>query len=376
MIRIIRLRHSIRYLFVLWDSLLTVNVLLFNFICNGLRIFIGLVKLGSVLVWLLFLILILAIINVTLTIVLELATWVILQRSQVPRRSSTPKLLVIDLSLIKLLLVFGNRHVHHFNFLALLVLETLFEAASVTHVLVTLHQLDLLLQLVIFLMHLIDTLDKINVVFHEASIIFSALLQVTRDLAAIVANMFLMNPTLLKVRLARIEVRRLAVVLIKYPRFVKANNTLLQPLVVLDMLHYLEDVVLEALLPHQLKVYFVPATQEFIFETLVLHSQIINDQIQVVTDPVEMLDFDLHLVNLLMQARNIVLTRQNISLQFFNFVIKNEFEFLKFLSLLLQLHDASIFVLDSGFAGLQLSFLGLNLASQLIDRNVEGARLA
>jgi len=78
MISIIRLRRGNRILFVLLDSLLTVNVLLMVLICNGLRIFVGLVKLGSVLDLLLFLVLILAIINVTLTIVLELATWVIL----------------------------------------------------------------------------------------------------------------------------------------------------------------------------------------------------------------------------------------------------------------------------------------------------------
>ena len=78
MISIIRLRRGNRILFVLLDSLLTVDVLLMVLICNGLRIFVGLVKLGSVLDLLLFLVLILAIINVTLTIVLELATWVVL----------------------------------------------------------------------------------------------------------------------------------------------------------------------------------------------------------------------------------------------------------------------------------------------------------
>ena len=78
MISIIRLRRGNRILFVLLDSLLTVNVLLMVLICNGVRIFVGLVKLGSVLDLLLFLVLILAIINVTLTIVLELATWVVL----------------------------------------------------------------------------------------------------------------------------------------------------------------------------------------------------------------------------------------------------------------------------------------------------------
>jgi len=117
-------------------------------------------------------------------------------------------------------LVLGNRHVHQLNFLALLVLETLFEAASVTLVLVTLHQLDLLLQLLLFFNHLVDTLDQIHIVLHKATIILSVLLQVFREMDTVVGEIALVSSTLRVVRVVLIKARRQAVAFVENPRFV------------------------------------------------------------------------------------------------------------------------------------------------------------
>lgn len=76
------------------------------------------------------------------------------------------------------------------------------------------------------------------------------------------------------------------------------------------------------------------------------HLQIIDDQIQVVTNAHEVLYLNLHLVDHVMERGDVVLTRKDIALQFLDFVIENEFELLKLLSLLLQLDDSGIFVLN------------------------------
>ena len=76
------------------------------------------------------------------------------------------------------------------------------------------------------------------------------------------------------------------------------------------------------------------------------HLQIIDDQIQVVTNAHEVLYLNLHLVDHVMERGDVVLTRKDIALQFLDFVIENEFELLKLLSLFLQLDDSGIFVLN------------------------------
>lgn len=71
----------------------------------------------------------------------------------------------------------------------------------------------------------------------------------------------------------------LAVVLLLDPALVKADDTLLKLLVVSDMLDYLEDIVLESLLLKLLHVQLVTAVQVFVFETLVAHLKVIDDEV-------------------------------------------------------------------------------------------------
>ena len=78
------------------------------------------------------------------------------------------------------------------------------------------------------------------------------------------------------------------------------------------------------------------------------HLQIIDDQVQVVTDAHEVLYLNLHLVDHVMERGDVVLTRKDITLQFFDLVIENEFKLLKLLCLLLQLYYPSIFILYGG----------------------------
>ena len=71
----------------------------------------------------------------------------------------------------------------------------------------------------------------------------------------------------------------LAVVFLLDPGLVEANNALLQLFVVRDVLHNLEDIVLEPLLLKFLHVQLVAAVQVFVLETLVAHLEIVNDEV-------------------------------------------------------------------------------------------------
>ena len=69
------------------------------------------------------------------------------------------------LSLLQLFLVLLNRHVHELSFFTLFILECLIISAP-RH---AFHEnFNLLLKLMLFLSHLIDSLDQVDVVLHEA----------------------------------------------------------------------------------------------------------------------------------------------------------------------------------------------------------------
>ena len=98
-----------------------------------------------------------------------------------------------------------------------------------------------------------------------------------------------------------VNVCLLAVNLFENPGLVEADDTLLQLLVVLNVLDDFKDVIFEPLLVDQLDIKFVAAAEILVFETLVTHLQVVHDQIKVVTDALEVLNLDLHLVDLLVK---------------------------------------------------------------------------
>ena len=172
------------------------------------------------------------------------------------------------------------------------------------------------------------------------------LLKVARQLATVVADLGLVSSALPIMGFVLVNICLLAVNLFENPGLVEADDTLLQFLVVLNVLDDFKDVIFEPLLVDQLDIKFVTAAEILVFKTLVTHLQVIHNQIKVVTDALEVLHFDLHLVNLLMERSNVVFTRQDVTLELLDLVIEDEFELFKLLSLLLEFNDATIFVFD------------------------------
>ena len=136
---------------------------------------------------------------------------------------------------------------------------------------VLLAKLDLLLELVLLFFHLVDAFDQIHVVLHEARIVFAMLLQTARQLNSVVLNVSLMSTALSCISIISINISFLAIGLFLHPGFVKANDSFLEFLVVLDVLDHFEDIVLEALLLQLLQVQFDATAEIFAFKTLVSH---------------------------------------------------------------------------------------------------------
>lgn len=79
-----------------------------------------------------------------------------------------------------------------------------------------------------------------------------------------------------------------------------------------------------------------------------------------------MFQFLLHLVFLLIQFFDSHFSGSNFSLQFFDLVIKHEFELFEFLCFLFKIFDSLFFFSDSAISFSKLSFLGLDALLKII----------
>ena len=79
---------------------------------------------------------------------------------------------------------------------------------------------------------------------------------------------------------------------------VKPDNALLKLLEITDVGHYLTHIISEMLLLKGLAVQFDSTLTVFFLESLVTQLHILDDQVEIVTDSLEVSHLDLHLVDL------------------------------------------------------------------------------
>ena len=200
----------------------------------------------------------------------------------------------------------------HFELLLLLTLLSFISSATWN---TTLKQSNLLLELLFLFPHLIDALDQVHVILHESCVAFSVLLKAASELAAVVLDVGLISFTFTGALSTLVgSLRSLACLLFLDPSLVETHDASLQLLVVSDVLDNLEYIVLETFLSEDLNVEGVSASQVFFLKTLVAHLKILNDEFQVCADGLEVLHFDLHLIDLFVQRGDIVFTWKDITL--------------------------------------------------------------
>jgi len=106
----------------------------------------------------------------------------------------------------------------------------------------------------LLLSHLIDAFDQVDVVLHQAGIVFAMLLQVAGKLCPVVTNVGLVGVALSSIGFISINIGLLAVGLLLNPGLVETYHSLFELLVVLDVLDDFEDVILETFLLELLHV--------------------------------------------------------------------------------------------------------------------------
>lgn len=136
---------------------------------------------------------------------------------------------------------------------------------------------------------------------------------------------------------------------IQHPSPVQPYDSLLQLLVAQVVLEeHLLDIVLESLHGVHLAAAFVLHLVGSLAQTFLSHTQIINNQHQVLIDPVEVFLLTSHLIGLLVELLDDHFLGTDVSLQLLNLIVKNELEFLQLLNLLLELADLDVLLLDGG----------------------------
>lgn len=137
----------------------------------------------------------------------------------------------------------------------------------------------------------------------------------------------------------------------------EADDTCFQLFVVGRVVQCLVNVILELLFVRLLLVKLLSKILDLIGETFLPHSEIIDDKSQVLVHPIEVFQLLSHLVGLLVKRLDLELSWTDVTLQLLDLVVENEFEFFKLLSLLLEINDTFVFVLDGLLSFLELIVL-------------------
>jgi len=227
--------------------------------------------------------------------------------------------------------------------------------------------LDLLLKCMLLDPLIVDLLQKLNILRHNLRVLLLVDILILLEHQSQVVNVVFQVSSLLSVLFMDVGVSGLVLDLFFDVLFMESNDTSLKLLEISDVVKDLKNIVLELLLVSFLLVKVLSQVFDLGGQTLLSHSEIIHDKSKILIDSVEMLQLLPHDVGLLLELLNFNFSRADISLELLDFVIKNELELLKFLSLLFQVNNSLIFVLDSGLSLTELGLLRNDLLLEIVS---------
>jgi len=227
--------------------------------------------------------------------------------------------------------------------------------------------LDLLLKCMLLDPLIVDLLQKLNILRHNLRVLLLVDILILLEHQSQVVNVVFQVSSLLSVLFMDVGVSSLVLDLFFDVLFMESNDTSLKLLEISDVVKDLKNIVLELLLVSFLLVKVLSQVFDLGGQTLLSHSEIIHDKSKILIDSVEMLQLLPHDVGLLLELLNFNFSWADISLELLDFVIKNELELLKFLSLLFQVNNSLIFVLDSGLSLTELGLLRNDLLLEIVS---------
>eukprot|EP00356_Strombidium_inclinatum_P008187 CAMPEP_0170487790 /NCGR_PEP_ID=MMETSP0208-20121228/6521_1 /TAXON_ID=197538 /ORGANISM="Strombidium inclinatum, Strain S3" /LENGTH=383 /DNA_ID=CAMNT_0010762185 /DNA_START=120 /DNA_END=1273 /DNA_ORIENTATION=+ len=273
---------------------------------------------------------------------------------------------VAVLEVVELARELFNFHVHALEFTLDVSIRAGEEAASLEVLDLLPVDVNLLVQSVALLALVVDLLQQVDVLTHDLLVLLLVDVLILLQHLSQVVNVVLEVAALVRILTVEVSVAGFVLQLFLHVLLVQANNAGLELLEVGDVVQALEDVVLKLLLVALLLVEVLPQVLHFVGETFLAHTEIVDDEGQVLVDTVEVLELLSHLVCLLIEVGDFLLSGANVSLELFNFIIEHELELFKFLSLLLQVDNSLVLILYSSISLLELADLTLDLLFEVV----------
>ena len=142
---------------------------------------------------------------------------------------------------------------------------------------------------------------------------------------------------------------------------VQSDYSFFEFLEVANPLEYIMHVILETLLLCVLGIKLFSTVCILVLKASLAHGEVIDYKAEVSVDLPEVDHLSLHPGHVLVQVLDLLLPRAYVPLQLLDFVVEHELELLQLLGLLLQLHNAVLFVVDRGLSLVEFCLLGLDL---------------
>lgn len=221
-----------------------------------------------------------------------------------------------------------------------------------------LNKLDVFLEVVLVLLKVVDGLQQLNIVLHEALVVLVVSVVTLLDGQLQVSDALLLILSHLGELLSGVGlILALGLDLLGHVHLVESDDRLLQLLVVSDVIQGVVHLILELARLFHLTAKHRLQSAVLGDKALHAHFEILDNQAQVHEHSVEVESLLLHLVGLLFQLVNSVATGSNVPFQFLDLVVKNKLELFKLLGLLLKVVDSLLLVPDGGLSFGQLQRL-------------------
>ena len=203
----------------------------------------------------------------------------------------------------------------------------------------------------------VDLLEKHDILLHDSGVLLLVYILIFLKHLPQVIHIVLKVLALVSIFTVKVCVTLLILNLLLDVFLVETDDALLELLEVGNVMQAFEDVVLELLLEAFLLIKLLPQVSDLISETLLAHSQIINNKCEVLIHTVEVLELLTHLVGLLIQLLDLDLAGSNVTLELLDLVVKNELELLQLLRFLLQVVNSLVLITDCSFTLLNFTLL-------------------
>mmetsp|Transcript_126178 Transcript_126178/g.223547 ORF Transcript_126178/g.223547 Transcript_126178/m.223547 type:complete len:372 (-) Transcript_126178:2254-3369(-) len=224
-----------------------------------------------------------------------------------------------------------------------------------------------MLQVVDLAAEIVDLSDQCHVLLQDPHVVLPVNVRILQQLPLQALYRFLQVVTLPVVLTLDITVKLLLLDAVGHVFLVEGRDRIPQLLRLLDKLHALMQIVLEALDDCLTICHLLPLSHNLLLKAPLPLLQLVDVNLQLLILSVVILKLDIHSLDLLLHLGDAVILRVDLRLQLLDLVVQDKLEFLKFLIVFLQIVDALLLVTNGLIALLDFLLVVVTLLGQLVN---------